>query len=91
MTAMAMTRSVPSPEVAAEIITLARDPQVTAEVRGYPGDATGYRKWVAVAAADWDPEIKDEFLRECLEFDDQHLTTAATASLQGKYTKWQPY
>lgn len=88
---MAMTRSFPSDEMAIRLIELARDPNAADEVRAHPNDRTGYRKWVATAAADWPLEIKESFLLECLQYNDSHLTMASEASLEGKYTKWQPY
>ncbi len=90
-TALAMRKIVPEDDEIIRIIELARDPRAAQEVRGHPGDETGFRKWVATASSGWKDELKIDFLKECLEFDDQHLTMAANSALAGKYEKWMPY
>ncbi len=89
--ALAMLKVVPNDDNITRIIELARDPRAVIEVRGHPLDVTGFRKWVATASAGWKDELKIDFLKECLEFNDQHLTLAAKSALAGKYEKWMPY
>ncbi len=90
-TALAMLQVIPDDKHIIKIIELARNPKASKEVRGHPNDKTGFRKWVATASSGWRNELKEDFLNECLEFDDGHLILAAKSSLLGKYEKWYPY
>ncbi|NRA36549.1 MAG: hypothetical protein HRU15_00270 [Planctomycetes bacterium] len=89
--ALAMLKIVPDDEDIKKIIDLACDPKAISEVKGSPTDNTGFKKWVATASAGWKDELKVDFLNDCLEIKNQHLTLAAESAMKGKYEKWQPY
>jgi hypothetical protein len=89
--ALAMLRLVPEDTLIKEIIKIVSDPKGAEVVQGYPNDKTGLRKWVASASAGWKDELKTDFLDDCEEIQDQHLTMAVKSARKGKYLKWSPY
>ncbi|MFT7037071.1 MAG: hypothetical protein ACJA2S_005613 [Cyclobacteriaceae bacterium] len=89
--ALAILRLVPEDISIKEIIRIGSDPKGAEIVKGHPNDKTGLRKWVASASAGWKDELKTDFLNECEEIKDQHLTMAVESARKGEYVKWSPY
>jgi hypothetical protein len=79
---------VPNDATIQSIIAVASQPEHVDHVRGYPGDKSGLRYWVAVASAGWKTELVNDFLAECLLISNTSLKHAAESALRRKYVKW---
>ncbi|WP_460607527.1 hypothetical protein [Hymenobacter terrigena] len=86
--AIALLKLVPDDETIQDIIAVARQPEFIDGVRGYPGDKSGLRYWVAAASSGWKKSLTHEFLLECQLIKDTSLKHAADQALKGKYLKW---
>ena len=86
--AIALLKIIPDDETIQSIIAVARQPKFVDGVRGYPGDESGLRYWVAAASGGWKKSLTHEFLLECQLIKDTSLKFAADQALKGKYIKW---
>jgi hypothetical protein len=86
--AIALLKLVPNDATIQSIIAVASQPEHVDDVRGYPGDRSGLRYWVAVASAGWKTELVNDFLSECLLISNTSLKHAAESALRRKYVKW---
>ena len=87
--AIALLKLVPDDETIQRIIAVARQPNFIKDVRGYPGDKSGLRYWVAAASGGWKKSLTQEFLLECQLITDTSLKLAADQALKGMYIKWE--
>ena len=86
--AIALLKLVPDDVTIQNIIAVARQPEFVDGVRGYSGDKSGLRYWVAAASGGWKKSLTHEFLLECQLIKDTSLKHAADQALKGKYLKW---
>lgn len=86
--AIALLKLVPDDSIVQDIIDVARKPEFVDGVRGYPGDQSGLRYWVAIASAGWKPLLVREFLLESQLINDTSLKYATENALKGKYARW---
>jgi hypothetical protein len=86
--AIALLKLVPNDSIVQDIIGVARKPEFVDGVRGYPGDQSGLRYWVAIASAGWKPSLVHDFLLESHRINDTSLKYAAENALKGKYVRW---
>lgn len=86
--AIALLKLVPDDATIQSIISVVRQPEHVDDVRGYPGDKSGLRYWVAVASAGWKSELVNNFLSKCLLINNTSLKHAVESALKRKYVKW---
>jgi hypothetical protein len=87
----AMCKLVPSDETINKIIARAQSPKITDQIRGYPGDDSGIRLWILVAARNWKIELVRKFIDDCKRIKNDQVKLAIDSLINNKDIKWAPY
>jgi hypothetical protein len=89
--AMALCGLRPSDDSILALISLARESNTPKLVCGYPGDDSGLRLWIIVAAFNWGNQAALDFAKESLSIKNSQVKLACQSILNGKKIKWAPY